>query len=69
VLNCSSFCAEPYDAKGTVMDFISCDDVRVTAMHPGQRCTIVRRGARDARTVEPVPRVCLHPLHMEEVEE
>jgi hypothetical protein len=40
VLECSSFCAEPYGAKETVMGFISRDEVRVTAMHPGQRCTI-----------------------------
>ena len=40
VLECSSFCAEPYGAKETVMGLITRDDVCVTAMHPGQRCTI-----------------------------
>lgn len=40
VLECASFCAEPYGGKETVMGEISQDDVRVTAMHPDQRCTI-----------------------------
>lgn len=40
VLECASFCAEPYGAKETVLGVISRDEVRVTAMHPGQRCTI-----------------------------
>lgn len=40
VLECASFCAEPYGGKETVMGEISQDDVRVTAMHPEQRCTI-----------------------------
>lgn len=40
VLECASFCAEPYGGKETVMGEISADDVRVTAMHPDQRCTI-----------------------------
>lgn len=40
VLECASFCAEPYGGKETVMGEISHDDVRVTAMHPEQRCTI-----------------------------
>lgn len=40
VLECASFCAEPYGAKETVLGEITQDDVRVTAMHPGQRCTV-----------------------------
>lgn len=40
VLECASFCAEPYGAKETVLGEITQDDVRVTAMHPSQRCTI-----------------------------
>jgi hypothetical protein len=40
VLECASFCAEPYGAKETVMGIINRDEVRVTAMHPGQRCTV-----------------------------
>ncbi len=39
VLECASFCAEPYGAKETVGE-ITQDEVRVTAMHPDQRCTI-----------------------------
>jgi hypothetical protein len=40
VLECASFCAEPYGAKETVMGWIEGEGVSVTAMHPGQRCTI-----------------------------
>ena len=40
VLECASFCAEPYGGKETVMGTISQDDVQVTAMLPAQRCTI-----------------------------
>ena len=40
VLECASFCAEPYGGKETVLGEVSADDVRVTAMHPGQRCTV-----------------------------
>jgi hypothetical protein len=40
VLECASFCAEPYGAKETVLGEITSGDVRVTAMHPGQRCTV-----------------------------
>ena len=40
VLECASFCAEPYGGKETVLGEISHDDVKVTAMHPQQRCTI-----------------------------
>ena len=40
VLECASFYAEPYGGKETVLGTITHDDVRVTAMHPEQRCTI-----------------------------
>jgi hypothetical protein len=40
VLECASFCAEPYGGKETVMGTITADAVEVTAMHPGQRCTV-----------------------------
>ncbi len=40
VLECASFCAEPYMAKETVIGTITDEDVKVTAMHPLQRCTI-----------------------------
>ena len=40
VLECASFCAEPYGAKESVLGTITNEDVRVTAMHPEQRCTI-----------------------------
>ncbi len=40
VLECASFCAEPYGGKETVLGEISTHDVKVTAMHPPQRCTV-----------------------------
>lgn len=40
VLECASFCAEPYGAKETVIGTITQDDVKVTAMAPWQRCTV-----------------------------
>ena len=40
VLECASFCAEPYGGKETVLGEISANDVQVTAMHPEQRCTV-----------------------------
>ena len=40
VLECASFCAEPYGGKETVLGEITADWVEVTAMHPGQRCTV-----------------------------
>jgi hypothetical protein len=40
VLECASFCAEPYMAKETVIGTITHEDVKVTAMHPDQRCTV-----------------------------
>ena len=40
VLECASFCAEPYGGKETVLGRITADAVEVTAMHPAQRCTV-----------------------------
>jgi hypothetical protein len=40
VLECASFCAEPYGGKETVLGEATEKDVRVTAMHPAQRCTV-----------------------------
>jgi len=40
VLECASFCAEPYGGKETVLGEISGEDVKVTAMYPEQRCTV-----------------------------
>jgi len=40
VLECASFCAEPYGGKETVLGIVSHDDVKVTAMLPAQRCTV-----------------------------
>jgi len=40
VLECASFCAEPYGAKESVIGTITNEDVKVTAMHPNQRCTV-----------------------------
>lgn len=40
VLECASFCAEPYGAKESVIGTVTEDAVKVKAMHPEQRCTI-----------------------------
>ncbi len=40
VLECASFCAEPYGAKETVMGEITKGHVEVTAMADFQRCTV-----------------------------
>ncbi|MBX4383824.1 DUF1446 domain-containing protein, partial [Mycobacterium tuberculosis] len=40
VLECASFCAEPYGAKESVIGTITHNDVKVTAMAPHQKCTI-----------------------------
>lgn len=40
VLECASFCAEPYGGKESVIGTITDEEVFVTAMHPGQRCTV-----------------------------
>jgi hypothetical protein len=40
ILECASFCAEPYGAKESVLGEITMDDVKITAMLPEQRCSI-----------------------------
>ncbi|MFA7502790.1 MAG: acyclic terpene utilization AtuA family protein [Anaerovoracaceae bacterium] len=40
VLECASFCCEPYGAKESVIGVVTNEDVKVTAMAPFQRCTI-----------------------------
>ncbi len=40
LLECASFCCEPYGAKESVLGEITMDDIKVTAMLPEQRCTI-----------------------------
>ena len=39
LMECASFCCEPFMGKESIFGRISEDDIRVTAMHPGQRCT------------------------------
>jgi len=40
VLECASFCAEPYAGKESVLGEITMEDFKVTALWPEQRCTI-----------------------------
>ena len=40
VLECASFCAEPYGAKESVIGTITNEDVKVEAMSPWQYCTV-----------------------------
>ena len=40
VLECASFCAEPYAGKESVLGEITMEDFKVTALCPEQRCTI-----------------------------
>ncbi len=40
VMECASFCAEPYAGKESIMGEITMEDVKVTAMLPEQRCTV-----------------------------
>jgi hypothetical protein len=39
LMECASFCCEPFMGKESILGRIREDDIRVTAMHPGQRCT------------------------------
>ncbi|MDE0529895.1 MAG: acyclic terpene utilization AtuA family protein [Albidovulum sp.] len=39
LMECASFCAEPYMAKESILGEIENDSVYLTAMHPNQRCT------------------------------
>jgi hypothetical protein len=40
VMECASFCAEPYGGKESIMGEITAEDVKVAAMLPEQRCTV-----------------------------
>jgi len=40
IMECASFCAEPYAGKESVMGEITAEDIKVTAMLPEQRCTV-----------------------------
>jgi len=40
VLECASFAAEPFMGKESIIGTVTPDAVSVTAMHPGQRCTV-----------------------------
>ena len=40
VLECASFAAEPFMGKESIIGVVTPDAVSVTAMHPGQRCTV-----------------------------
>ena len=40
VLECASFAAEPFMGKESIIGTVTPDTVSVTAMHPGQRCTV-----------------------------
>lgn len=39
LMECASFCAEPFMGKESIMGRVQGESVEVTAMHPGQRCT------------------------------
>jgi hypothetical protein len=40
IMECASFCAEPYAGKESVLGEITAEDIKVTAMLPEQRCTV-----------------------------
>ncbi len=40
VLECASFCAEPYMGKESVLGIITHEDIKVRALHPDARCTV-----------------------------
>jgi hypothetical protein len=40
VLECASFAGEPFMGKESIVGTVTADAVSVTAMHPGQRCTV-----------------------------
>jgi len=40
MIECASFCAEPYMGKETVIGTVSHEDIKITACHPDQRCTV-----------------------------
>ncbi len=39
LMECASFCCEPFMGKESILGRIAENDIRVRAMHPGQRCT------------------------------
>ncbi len=39
LMECASFCAEPYMGKESIIGRIEDEAIHITAMHPGQRCT------------------------------
>ncbi|WP_019015251.1 acyclic terpene utilization AtuA family protein [Elioraea tepidiphila] len=39
LMECASFCCEPFMGKESILGRIRENDIRVRAMHPGQRCT------------------------------
>lgn len=45
LMECASFCCEPFMGKESILGRIEGDDVFVTAMHPGQRCTPASLGS------------------------
>ena len=54
VLECASFCAEPYGGKESVLGEITMDDFKVTAMLPEQRCTVASVAGQPC-TSAPIP--------------
>ncbi len=60
VLECASFCAEPYGGKETVMGEITADDVSVTAMHPRSVAPSPRSPATPC-TSAPIPSTNMSP--------
>jgi len=40
LIECASFCAEPYMGKESIMGTITDEDIKLTAMNPDQRCTV-----------------------------
>jgi hypothetical protein len=40
IIECASFCAEPFMGKETVIGTVTEEEVLVTACHPDQRCTV-----------------------------
>ena len=67
VLECASFCAEPYGGKESVLGEITMEDVKVTAMLPGAALHD-RLGCRacDVRAGEPVLRAFPRRPHRHE---
>jgi hypothetical protein len=40
IIECASFCAEPFGGKETVIGTISREDIKITPYNPQQRCTV-----------------------------